>query len=143
LLDFCPIRLHHLFVSESLQSSEADMQPDKYYAIDTKQMPWEERFNEKLGRNLFRKNLYTDPDTGGEIRLVRYPAGVINPQHTHPCGHGMYVLEGTLVTHRGSYGPGNFVWFPEGEVMEHGASSEGDATVVFITNKSFRIDYVD
>jgi len=26
--------------------------------------------------------------------------------------------------------------------MEHGASAEGDATVVFITNKSFRIDYV-
>jgi hypothetical protein len=26
--------------------------------------------------------------------------------------------------------------------MEHGASSEGDVTVVFITNKPFRIDYV-
>ena len=55
----------------------------------------------------------------------------------------MYVLEGTLVTHHGSYGPGHFVWFPEGEVMEHGASPAGDATVVFITNKSFRIDYVE
>jgi hypothetical protein len=27
--------------------------------------------------------------------------------------------------------------------MEHGASAEGDVTVVFITNKAFRIDYVD
>jgi len=27
--------------------------------------------------------------------------------------------------------------------MEHGASAEGDATVVFITNKPFRIDYLE
>jgi quercetin dioxygenase-like cupin family protein len=112
-------------------------------AIDSTAMPWEERFNERIGRALFRKNLYTDDETGMEIRLVRYPAGVINPQHTHPCGHGMYVLEGTLVTHAGRFGPGSFVWFPEGQVMEHGASADGDVTVVFITNKSFRIDYVD
>ena len=70
------------------------------------------------------------------------PAGLVNPAHTHPCGHGLYVLEGELVTHKGTFGPGVFVWFPEGEVMEHGASPEGDVTVLFITNKSFRIDYV-
>ena len=75
------------------------------------------------------------------VRLVKYPAGVINPRHTHPCGHGMYVLEGTLVTHKGNFGPGSFVWFPEGEVMEHGASGAGDVTVVFITNKPFEIHY--
>ena len=55
----------------------------------------------------------------------------------------MFVLEGQLVTHKGTFGPGSFVWFPEGEVMEHGASAEGDVTVVFITNKPFRIDYVE
>jgi quercetin dioxygenase-like cupin family protein len=54
----------------------------------------------------------------------------------------MYVLEGRLVTHKGTFGPGTFVWFPEGEVMEHGASADGDTTVVFVTNKRFRIDYV-
>jgi quercetin dioxygenase-like cupin family protein len=119
------------------------MSPDTYYAINTLEKPWQERFNEKLGRALFRKDLYIDPATGAEIRLVKYPAGVINPRHTHPCGHGMYVLEGTLVTHQGTYGPGSFVWFPEGDVMEHGASAEADVVVLFITNKSFRIDYVD
>jgi quercetin dioxygenase-like cupin family protein len=116
--------------------------PRSYYALDPAQLPWEERFSEKVGRPIYRKDLYRDPDNGMEIRLVRYPAGVINPRHTHPCGHGMYVLEGVLVTHQGNYGPGSFVWFPEGEVMEHGASAEGDVTVVFITNKAFRIDYV-
>jgi len=75
----------------------------KLIAIDTQRMPWEERFNERIGRALFRKELYTDPETSALIRLVRYPAGVINPKHTHPCGHGMYVLEGKLVTHAGTF----------------------------------------
>jgi quercetin dioxygenase-like cupin family protein len=110
-------------------------------AIDTSALPWEARFNEHLGQTLYRKNLIEDPDTGMEIRLVRYPAGVINTRHTHPCAHGMYVLEGTLVTNQGSFGPGHFVWFPEGMVMEHGAAAESDVTVLFITNKRFEIHY--
>ncbi|HEU0141937.1 MAG TPA: cupin domain-containing protein [Bryobacteraceae bacterium] len=114
----------------------------KPVAIDTSTVEWEERFNEKLGRSLFRKNLFEDAETGMEIRLVRYPAGVVNPWHTHPCAHGMYVLEGTLATNAGTFGPGTFVWFPEGSVMQHGATAEADVTVLFITNKPFRIDYV-
>jgi quercetin dioxygenase-like cupin family protein len=110
-------------------------------AIDSNALPWEERPNEKIGRSLFRKNLIIDPDTGMEVRLVRYPAGAVNPLHTHPCAHGMYVLEGTLVTHQGQYGPGHFVWFPEGSLMEHGATAEQDVTVLFITNKRFEIHY--
>lgn len=111
--------------------------------IDANQIPWEERFNERIGRSLYRKNLFTDTETGMEIRLVKYPAGIINPLHTHPCAHGMYVLEGTLVTHAGTFGPGSFVWFPEGLAMEHGASADADVVVIFITNKPFRIDYLD
>lgn len=111
-------------------------------AIDANAMEWEERFNEHLGKTLYRKNLINDPDTGMEVRLVRYPKGVINKLHVHPCAHGMYVLEGTLVTHSGSYGPGHFVWFPEGTPMEHGATAEADVTVVLITNKKFEIHYL-
>ena len=110
-------------------------------AIDTAALPWEERFNEKLGRATYRKNLMVDPDTGMEVRLVRYPAGLINVWHTHPCAHGLYVLEGTLVTHAGQFGPGSFVWFPEGLLMQHGATPDGDVVVLFITNKRFEIHY--
>jgi quercetin dioxygenase-like cupin family protein len=113
----------------------------KVIAMDTGALPWEERFNAQVGRPLFRKNLITDPDTGMEVRLVRYPAGFINPHHTHPCAHGMYVLEGILVTHEGNYGPGCFVWSPEGSIMEHGATMASDVTVLFVTNKRFEIHY--
>ena len=113
----------------------------QFFAIDTNKIDWEERYNDAIGKAIYRKEFFSDPDTGMLVRLVRYPAGVINPAHTHPCGHGMFVLEGNLVTHKGTYGPGSFVWFPEGEVMEHGASPAGDVVVLFITNKAFRIDY--
>jgi quercetin dioxygenase-like cupin family protein len=110
-------------------------------AIDVNAFPWEERTIEKNGKKIFRKELFTDPDTGMKVRVVRYPAGVINPRHTHPCAHGMYVLQGTLVTHAGTFGPGHFVWFPEGETMEHGATATTDVDVLFITNKPFEIHY--
>lgn len=110
-------------------------------AIDVSAMPWEDVYNEQTGRTIHRKHLLTEPETGMMVRVVRYPAGFINPLHTHHCGHGMYVLEGVLVTHEGRYGPGSFVWFEEGYEMEHGATAEEDVTVLFITNKAFDIHY--
>ena len=56
----------------------------------------------------------------------------MNPARTHPCGHGGHVLEADLVTHKGTFGPGTFVWFPV-----------ADAMVLSVTNKSFRIDHVE
>lgn len=117
------------------------MDPGKVCAVNGNELPWEERFNEPTGKYVYRKDLFTDPETGMEVRLVRYPAGFTNPLHTHHCGHGIYVLEGTLQTHEGSHAPGSFVWFPEGESMEHGATEDGDVTVLFITNKPFDIHY--
>jgi quercetin dioxygenase-like cupin family protein len=115
---------------------------DRITAVDVSTLPWEERWNEHLGKMLYRKNLIEDPETSVEIRIVRYPAGVINTRHTHTCAHGMYVLEGTLVTNAGDFGPGHFVWFPAGIEMEHGATAEADVTVLFITNRKFDINYL-
>src|SRR3954467_8235909 len=119
------------------------MSPDEFYAIDTAAQPWDERHNPRLGRAILRKDLYTDPETGAEIRLVRDPSGLVNPAHTHPYGHGLYVLEGDLVTHRGTFGPGSFVWFPEGGGVERGAGPGAGVAVLFVTNQSFRFDYVE
>ena len=119
------------------------MDPKEMIVFDTNAMPWEERFKEEIGLSLYRKLLMVDKDTGMEIRMVRYPAGFVNTWHTHPCAHAMFVLEGTLVTHAGRFGPGSFVWFVEGMLMEHGATAERDVIVLFITNKPFEIHYVD
>ena len=102
-----------------------------FNAIDTGTTEWDLSHNPKLGVDLGRLMLRKDPDTGAEIRMIRYPKGVLNPEHTHPCGHGIFVLEGKLQTHNGTYGPGTWVWFPQGETIEHGATGEGDMVGIF------------
>jgi quercetin dioxygenase-like cupin family protein len=116
------------------------MDSGKVVAVSGNELPWEER-PKPAGKRTYRKDFFSDPETGMEVRLVRYPAGYMGPPHRHHCGHGVYVVEGTLRTHEGLHGPGSFVWFPEGEWMEHGATADGDVTVVFITNKPFEIHY--
>ena len=108
---------------------------------DTNAMPWEIRHIGELDGDLAAKQLIDDPDTGMSVVKMKYFAGFTNEWHTHNCAHGMYVLDGILKTHAGSYGPGSFVWFPEGLEMEHGATQDNDVTFLFITNKSPDIHY--
>jgi quercetin dioxygenase-like cupin family protein len=126
---------------DSAAPGGAAMSADQLQVFDADTMPWAERFVPQIGKALFAKHFVEDPDTGVTVRIVKYPAGFTNSWHTHPHAHGMYVLEGTLVTHQGSFGPGHFVWFPEGMLMQHGATQDQDVTVLFITNKKFEIHY--
>jgi quercetin dioxygenase-like cupin family protein len=114
----------------------------KIDAVNPSDLEWTEVLIEEIGRPFYIKPLLEEPETGMTMMLLRYPAGLINPHHTHRCGHGMYVLEGKLVTHSGEYGKGMFVWFPEGEPMQHGASADEDVLVLFTTNKPFNINYL-
>lgn len=113
----------------------------KLEVADSSRMPWESFIVEQTGAVLPSKQLFADPDTGMQVMLLRYAAGFTNIWHTHPHAHGMYVLDGVLKTHEGEYGPGSFVWFPEGGWMEHGATENNDVTFLFITNKPFAICY--
>lgn len=97
----------------------------------------------ELGVELDAVPLIDDPDTGMSVMKLVYPAGHTTVWHTHPCAHGIYVLEGTLITHQGEFGAGDFVWFPEGGRMEHGASQHEDVTFLFIVNKPFGIDFCE
>ena len=120
-----------------------DLKPVVLTAIDTNTQEWVPFPIPQLGVELTAMPLIDDPDTGMQVLKLVYRAGWTNPWHTHPCAHGIYVLEGSLATHQGTYGPGSFVWFPEGGIMEHGASADGDCTFLFITNKPFDIHYPD
>ncbi|MDR1428915.1 MAG: cupin domain-containing protein [Spirochaetaceae bacterium] len=114
----------------------------EFKTIDVNAMAWEEEQNAKAGASLFKKDLVADADTGMQVSVTKYPKGFINPKHDHPCAHGMYVLKGVLHTSKGDFGPGSFVWFPEGEIMWHGATENQDVEIIFITNKKFAINYL-
>ena len=111
------------------------------YSVDTNTMPWKEFYVEQLKAGFPIKELFLDPDTAMGVAKITYRAGFTNRWHYHHCSHGMYVLDGILKTHAGSFGPGSFVWFPEGMEMEHGATQDNDVTFLFITNKPFDIIY--
>lgn len=90
---------------------------------------------------MYEQMLLDDPDTGMTIVKIIYPKGFTVPLHTHKCGHGYYILKGTLVTSEGSYGPGSFVWFKEGAQMVHGAGDE-DVEAIAFANKPFELSFV-
>lgn len=119
-----------------------ELKPVELTVVDTLSEPWQDFPVPAINANLEHVPLLNDPETGTMAVKMVYRAGFTNTWHTHPCGHGMYVLEGTLKTHQGNYGPGSFVWFPEGGTMEHGATEDGDCTFLFVTNKPFDIHHV-
>ncbi len=108
-------------------------------SIDTAE--WVEEVN-VLGQPLSKQTLAVDPDTGTYVEHLIYHAGSFTKMHRHHCAHGIYVLKGTLVSTAGIFGPGSMVWFPEGCVMQHGASEKEDCEVLFICNKPFDIEYI-
>lgn len=110
--------------------------------IDSNSAEWEKLEIPELESSILSKPLFLDNFTGMSIAKVRYPAGFTNKNHKHNCAHGMYVLDGILETSEGSFGSGNFIWFPEGTTMFHGAQSENDVTFLFITDKPFDVEYV-
>ena len=118
------------------------IEEDGFLAIPADEMDLEdyEHVSKNTGNRTFERTLVTDGETGMMVRMITYPKGTVTPEHDHDCAHGMYVVEGTLHTDRGDFGPGSFVWFEEGCVAEHGGGDE-DVTVVFITNKPFNINY--
>ena len=108
--------------------------------VDT--IPWAEA-NMHPTVQWFRKRLLTDTTARGiYVSLLRYPAGVINPNHTHAHPHGFYILRGQLVTSCGTFGPETFVWFPANEVIFHGAGPGQDMIALFVSGAPFKIDYV-
>ena len=118
------------------------LEPVELNVVDTNTAEWQGFPIDYLGVALPHIPLVDDPDTGMMVAKMTYPAGHTTPWHTHPCAHGVYVLAGVLSTHQGQYGPGTFVWFPEGGLMEHGAQQDEDVTFLFITNKKFAIHFV-
>jgi ChrR Cupin-like domain len=88
------------------------MKPVELTVVDTNTATWELFPVAYIGANLEHVPLMSDPETGMMILKMVYRAGFTNPWHSHPCAHGVYVLDGTLSTHQGRYPAGSFVWFP-------------------------------
>ncbi|MDO4647585.1 MAG: cupin domain-containing protein [Eubacteriales bacterium] len=112
-------------------------------AFHMDQMEWLKIHDEITNKDFFDKRMISADDEGVMINFSKYPAGYYKPKHTHHCSHGIYVISGKLRTDQGIYGPGSFVWHPEGYAASHGATDEEDCVFLFVSNKPFDITFVD
>ena len=80
--------------------------------VDTNQMEWVASPTGTVLRK--RLHLVGEPEAGQVTSLVRYLPGAEFPEHDHPEGEEILVLEGVFSDHRGDAGPGSHLLNPEG-----------------------------
>lgn len=61
-----------------------------------------------------RLELLGDSESGRVTSVVRFDPGARFPEHDHPQGEEIFVLEGEFCDERGCFGPGTFQLNPEG-----------------------------
>lgn len=138
----CLLISNKAFSIEYLEEEEQRQNSLEKKVMDVNRMPWFYRPTTTTGKLFGKKALLLDDETGMQINYMNYPAGFTTINHRHTAGHGFFVLEGQLQTGDELYGPGTFVWYPEGYVTAHGATEYEDLKCLQISNKTFHIEYV-
>lgn len=67
--------------------------------------------------------------------LVRYAPGSVFPEHSHPDGEEILVLDGVFTDERGDHGPGTYLRNPDGS--RHAPRSAGGCTL-FVKLRQFQ-----
>ena len=78
--------------------------------VDTASAPW--RAGSVDGISV--QDLYHEPDHPERISHVRIEPGTQVPEHEHPSGEEVFVLEGGYHDEHGSFGAGSWVRYPAG-----------------------------
>lgn len=79
--------------------------------IETDRMEWDR----SPASGVWRKPLEReDKESGHTSSVVRYAAGAGFPEHPHPLGEEILVLEGVFSDESGDYGPGTYLRNPPG-----------------------------
>jgi quercetin dioxygenase-like cupin family protein len=86
--------------------------------------------------------LHTDPATGAEHYVIRYPPGLRARLHRHTAAHTIVVLEGRLAVNDRVVGPGAYCHFPAGEPMFHTAAGEEGCTFLILFDGPFDVEAV-
>ena len=93
-------------------------------------------------RPISLRELHTDPASGEEHYLIRYPPGTRGVSHRHTAAHTFLVLEGHLDANGEVIGPGSYAHFPAGERMLHQAAGEDGCLFIAIFHGPFDVEPV-
>lgn len=100
--------------------------------VDTDQIPWTPSPSGAVLRK--RLHLVGEAESGQVTSLVRYPPGSAFPEHDHPEGEEIFVLEGTFSDQLGDAVAGTHLLNPEG--FRHNPSSE-DGCLIFVKLRQY------
>lgn len=128
--------------TEYLNEGEKYENTQKKKVIDVNCMPWFYRTTSTDGKFFGKKAILTEEEAGIQINYMNYPAGFTTYNHRHTAGHCFFVFSGQLQSGDNLYGPGTFIWYPEGYVTGHGATAYEDLICLQVSNKPFAIEYV-
>ncbi len=100
--------------------------------IDTNALDWQP----SPSPSVWRKRLYLDGpvEDGCVTSIVRYDANSAFPEHDHPDGEEIFVLDGTFSDEHGDYPAGSYLLNPEG--FRHAPFSE-DGCVLFVKLRQY------
>lgn len=88
------------------------------------------------------RQLFSDPGSGEEHYLVRYPAGVRGRLHRHSAAHTIVVLEGRLDANGQIIGPGAYAHFPGGSPMRHQPTADGPCLFALLFHGPFDVEVI-
>jgi quercetin dioxygenase-like cupin family protein len=91
-------------------------------------------------REIGRRLLYQDPDSGAEHYLIRYPAGLKARLHRHTAAKTIVVLEGRLEVNDEVVGPGAYCHFPPGQAMRHAPADDDSCLFVTVFHGPFDLE---
>jgi anti-sigma factor ChrR (cupin superfamily) len=94
-------------MSESLRGDMA-----KRERVDTSALEWTASPSPSVWRK--RLHLVGGAESGQVTSVVRYEPGSKFPEHDHPDGEEILVLEGVFSDHHGDHGAGSYLLNPEG-----------------------------
>lgn len=101
-------------------------------AMDTSDMSWSASPSGAVWRK--RVHLVGPPESGQVTSVVRYEAGATFPEHNHPDGEEILVLEGVFSDEHGDWPKGSYLLNPDG--FRHAPfSTEG--CVIFVKLRQF------
>lgn len=100
--------------------------------VRTQDAPWE-----SMVPGVSMKALRSDPATGAATILVKLEAGASFPEHNHPGGEEVFVLEGDVQLDQRHLGAGDYLYTPPGE--KHAVWTQKGCTLFAVLPKPIEI----
>jgi hypothetical protein len=98
--------------------------------IDLDNIPWEPAPSEMFTGGCMQKVMYSDPQTGGEMILLKSPVGASDRRHVHlQANQWTFGIEGECVSYTGTkwYIKNSLGFYPKG--MPHGGDTVAKAAL--------------